>query len=88
MDHTQRIRDFILDTFLFTDDSSAINDDDSFLDKGIIDSTGVLELVMFLENELGVPVADRQLFTGWATREGRDDSLEDTAALIDELLDL
>jgi asparagine synthase (glutamine-hydrolysing) len=61
MEHTQRIRAFILDTFLFTDDPSALEDDDSFLDKGIIDSTGVLELVMFLEDELGIEVDDEEL---------------------------
>lgn len=61
MDQTQRVRNFILDTFLFTDDPSALDDDDSFLDKGIIDSTGVLELVMFLEDELGVQVSDAEL---------------------------
>jgi acyl carrier protein len=61
MDHTQRIRAFILDTFLFTDDPSALKDDDSFLDRGIIDSTGVLELVMFLEDELGIEVDDEEL---------------------------
>lgn len=61
MDQTQRIRKFILDTFLFTDDPSALGDDDSFLDKGIIDSTGVLELVMFLEDELGIQVDDEEL---------------------------
>lgn len=61
MEHTSRIRNFILETFLFTDDPSALNDDDSFLDKGIIDSTGVLELVTFLEDELGVTVSDEEL---------------------------
>jgi acyl carrier protein len=61
MDYTQRIRDFILDSFLLTDDPSALNDTDSFLDKGIIDSTGVLELVMFLEDEFGVTVDDAEL---------------------------
>ncbi|HDO31227.1 MAG TPA: acyl carrier protein, partial [Desulfobacteraceae bacterium] len=33
----------------------------SFLDKGIIDSTGVLELVEWLEDEFGVPVEDEEL---------------------------
>jgi acyl carrier protein len=61
MDYTQRIRHFILDTFLFTDDASLLGDTDSFLDKGIIDSTGVLELVMFLEDELGIVVEDEEL---------------------------
>jgi acyl carrier protein len=61
MDYTGRIRSFILDTFLLTDDPSALDDDDSFLDRGIIDSTGVMELVIFLEDELGIAVADEEL---------------------------
>ena len=61
MTDTQKIRSFILDTFLFTDDPSALSDDESFLDRGIIDSTGVLELVMFLEEEFGVFVDDADL---------------------------
>lgn len=61
MDLNQRIRNFILDTFLFTDDPAALGDDDSFLDRGIIDSTGVLELIMFLEDELGITVDDDEM---------------------------
>lgn len=56
-----KIRSYVLDTYLFTDDESALADDDSFLDKGIIDSTGVLELVMFLQEEIGVEVEDEEL---------------------------
>lgn len=57
----ERIRTYILETYLFTDDDSALADDDSFLDKGIIDSTGILELVMFLEEQFGIVVADEEL---------------------------
>ena len=39
----QKIRDYILDNYLFTDDQSALADEDSFLDKGIIDSTGIMD---------------------------------------------
>lgn len=56
-----KIRDYILDTYLFTDDQSKLNNDDSFLETGIIDSTGVLELVMFLEEEFGIAVDDEDL---------------------------
>jgi len=61
MDHAQRIRRFILEAFLFTDDPSALGDEDSLLERGIIDSTGVLELVMFLEDEMGISVDDEEL---------------------------
>jgi acyl carrier protein len=61
VDDVQRIRKFILDNFLFSDDPSLLNDDDSFLEKGIVDSTGVLELVAFVEEELGVNVSDDEM---------------------------
>ncbi len=53
----ERIRTFIVDTF-FVDDFA---DDDSFLRKGLIDSTGMMELVAFLESDLGVKLEDREL---------------------------
>lgn len=61
MAHVDRIREFILETYLFTDDPSALDNEDSFLEKGIIDSTGVLELVMFLEEEYGLTIDDEEL---------------------------
>ena len=54
----QKIRDYILDNYLFTDDQSALSNEDSFLDKGIIDSTGIMEVIFFLEEEFGVQVED------------------------------
>ena len=41
--------------------NARIGDDTSFLDSGIIDSTGVLELVDFLEEEFGIEVEDSEL---------------------------
>lgn len=60
-DTVQQIRSFILDNFLFDADEGALANDDSFLDKGIIDSTGVLELVEWLEETFGVVVDDEEL---------------------------
>ena len=57
----QTLRSFVLQNYLFTDDDSALSDDDSFLEKGIIDSTGILELISFLESELGVEVEDEEM---------------------------
>jgi acyl carrier protein len=45
----QDIRQFITDNFLFGEEAN-LSDDDSLLEHGIIDSTGVLELVAFLED--------------------------------------
>ena len=57
----EKLRAYVLDTYLFTSDQDALGNDDSFLDKGIIDSTGILELVMFLEEQFGVKVDDSEL---------------------------
>jgi acyl carrier protein len=57
----QKIRDYILDNYLFTDDQSALTNEDSFLNKGIIDSTGIMEVIFFLEEEFGVQVKDEEM---------------------------
>lgn len=57
----QKIRRFILTSFLFSNDESQLKDDDSLLERGIMDSTGVLELVAFLESEFGLSVQDDEL---------------------------
>jgi acyl carrier protein len=56
-----RIQAFILETFLFTDDTSSIALDDSLLGHGIVDSTGMLEIVMFIEEQLDVRVMDEEM---------------------------
>ena len=55
------LRTYILQNFLFTDDDSVLEDSDSFLERGIIDSTGILELISFLHDELGVHVEDEEM---------------------------
>lgn len=56
-----RILAFILDNFLFTDDMSAVAVDDSLLEHGIVDSTGMLEIVMFIEEQFGLQVLDEEM---------------------------
>ncbi|MDH5618313.1 MAG: acyl carrier protein [Gammaproteobacteria bacterium] len=56
-----QVRAFILENYLFTDDESALGPDESLLDRGIVDSTGMLEIIMFIEDELGVQVADEEM---------------------------
>ena len=57
----QRIQKFILENYLFTDDVSALGVDDSLLGRGIVDSTGMLEIIMFIEEQLGVTVMDEEM---------------------------
>lgn len=56
-----RIRHFILENFLFTDDTSAIAFDDSLLERGIVDSTGMLEIVLFIEEQFGIRMMDEEM---------------------------
>ncbi len=57
----KRIREFVLSNYLFTNDPSALHDDESFMKRGIIDSTGVLEVIQFLNDEFGVTVTDEEM---------------------------
>lgn len=56
-----KIRNYILENYLFTDDQSALDSNDSFLDKGILDSTGILEVIYFLEEEFRIKIEDDEM---------------------------
>ena len=58
--HSQ-IRQFIAENFLFSDNGFNLGDDVSFLDEGIIDSTGTLELVLFVEDTFSFEVGDDEI---------------------------
>jgi acyl carrier protein len=55
-----KIRGFIVENFLFGNEDG-LKDDASFLDEGIIDSTGILEMVSYLEEEFSISVDDEEL---------------------------
>lgn len=55
-----QVKAYITDNFLFGQNGD-LGDDASFLSKGVLDSTGVLELVMFLEQTFGIKVEDEEL---------------------------
>ena len=55
------IRQYVLENFMFTDDETLLRNQDSFLDDGIVDSTGVLELVAFVEETFGIVVQDEEI---------------------------
>ncbi len=61
-DHiTQEVRNFVVENFLFGQSSAVPDDEASLLESGVIDSTGVLELVAFLEDHFQVRVEDAEL---------------------------
>jgi acyl carrier protein len=55
------IRKYIIESFLYGNDDNTLGDDVSFLENGIIDSTGVLELVSFVQETFGIKVKDEEL---------------------------
>jgi len=61
VDIKQKLKVFIINKFLLGVSSKVPTDDDSFLEKGIIDSTGVLELVNFIEEKFNIKVEDEEL---------------------------
>lgn len=56
-----RVRSYILENYLFTDDQRMLASDDSFLQKNILDSTGMLEVIYFLEDEFAIKVQDEEM---------------------------
>jgi len=59
-DMKEKIRNFIVENFLFGD-AGELKEDTSFLNDGIIDSTGILELVDYIEENFGIKVEDDEL---------------------------
>ena len=57
----QTICSFIVNTFLFGDVSTAPARDQPLVQSGLVDSTGILEIVAFLESEFGVHTSDEEL---------------------------
>ena len=60
MEIKEKIKTFIRDSFLF-DNTAEICDNESLLEKGVIDSTGVLELILYLEEEFGIKIEDEEI---------------------------
>jgi acyl carrier protein len=59
-EHNVTVRAFIVDNFLFGN-AEGFSDDTSFIEEGIIDSTGILELVSYLEQTYSIRVEDQEL---------------------------
>ncbi|MGP3535742.1 hypothetical protein ACTU3I_13170 [Microbacterium sp. RD1] len=57
-DIAERVESFIFETLLLGDASRVPARDDSLIESGVIDSTGVLELIEFLEQDFGITVRD------------------------------
>ena len=55
------LRRYVLENHLFTDDESRLKDADSFLETGILDSTGIMELILFVEESQNLKVTDDEM---------------------------
>jgi acyl carrier protein len=60
-DYKAQLRTFIEETFILGSSGPAFGDADSFMERRVIDSTGFLELVMYLEETWGVTVDDDEM---------------------------
>ncbi len=61
MEIRKEIHNYLEENVLFNSDDNSISDDDSFMENGIIDSTGILELVSFIEGKFDFKVDDEDL---------------------------
>ncbi len=61
MDYIGAIRAFIVENFLFGEDAAWLGEETSFLESGVIDSTGILEVITFIEETFGIHVEDDEI---------------------------
>jgi acyl carrier protein len=57
----QVLREFIVESFMFGSEDTNFDDSDSFMEKGIIDSTGILELTSFVEEKYEFAIEDNEM---------------------------
>ena len=55
------IREFILENYLFTDDESELKNEESLIESGVIDSTGIMEVIAFMQKEFEIQVEDDEM---------------------------
>jgi acyl carrier protein len=79
MDYSAKVREFVLENFFFGD-GEVLKYGTSFMEEGIIDSTGILELVFFIEETFGFSIEDDELIPE------NMDSLQNITGFIDRKL--
>jgi len=57
----ENIRTFVIENFIIDENPDQLENDQSFLESGIIDSTGILELVSFIEEHYSIKIEDEEL---------------------------
>lgn len=61
METRKQIKRYILNNFLFSDDANMLADTTSLIGDKVVDSTGMLELIMYLEETFGISIADTEM---------------------------
>lgn len=56
-----RVRAYLIENFLYMRREKELGDDERLLESGILDSMGVMELMVFIEEEFGIEVADAEI---------------------------
>jgi len=79
-DIRKKLRGFIVETFMVGDENDQLQDNDSFMQNGVIDSTGVLELASFVEQEFKFTIEDDEM------TPNNLDSIDNLAAFISKKL--
>lgn len=57
----KEVREYVVENFLLGEDEEELSNSDSFLESGLIDSTGILELIAFLEETYDVEIEDEEM---------------------------
>ena len=57
----KKVREYVIENLLVGDEEAGFSDDQSFLETGMIDSTGILEVILFLENEFDLEISDEEM---------------------------
>lgn len=58
---SESIKKFLFENYLFGYDENEFSNDSSFLDLGVLDSTGIMELIVFIESEFDIEVSDMEI---------------------------
>jgi acyl carrier protein len=56
-----RVRNFVKDNFLYMHSNFELEDDDRLLEKGVLDSMSIVEMISFIESEFGVQASDDEV---------------------------
>lgn len=60
-DVRQVLRKFFAENFLLDPNGFSLGDDESLIEAGVVDSTGILELIEFIEGTFGISVANEEI---------------------------